>query len=491
MRLDTRLASTALRERRFDLGGTRLDLDGVSFRDATGDGADATTGWWGHFAVTEGDMVWSRPLALSGGLTVEMKDADLLLSVFAQRKGYLRWFADVLDLGKLSAAGRVRLAANAVVLDPFTAESGKLSLRSRLRFAKDSQRGDLLVRYGVLGGGDRAARRRARLQVHPPDPLVREPEGVRGRRQRRCERWRRRSALALKTAGRGTAGSELPPAPPTASAAVAEPELIKHAAGGPDRQHVRAAGLGDDLLEEVLDRQRRQAEPVAVGVLALDTVLVEVKVGLHAEHAVRSDHRGHVEPEAVGVAGRRARANARQVAVELVGVPVPVVHAVSGREHMRERSRLVRGPRDDHDLRGGQRGRRVGCVSQRRGRRCRIGQRQGCGGDRERGSRGLWALDKIGSSGEQEARDLLALRMRHGHCKAPLYRSSSTVTGRSKSVRTLIALTQPQASALLPAIVRKCSGCARNMRRPRDDRGPAARSVGPVGLQIQAACIRG
>ena len=153
LRLDTRLASTALRERRFDLGGTRLDLDGVSFRDATGDGADATTGWWGHFAVTEGDMVWSRPLALSGGLTVEMKDADLLLSVFAQRKGYLRWFADVLDLGKLSAAGRVRLAANAVVLDPFTAESGKLSLRSRLRLARDSQRGDLLVRYGVLAVG--------------------------------------------------------------------------------------------------------------------------------------------------------------------------------------------------------------------------------------------------------------------------------------------------------------------------------------------------
>jgi hypothetical protein len=152
LRLDTRLASSALRERRFDPSGTRLDLDEVSFRDGDDD-SSPTTGWWGHFAVTDGDLVWSRPLALSGGLTVEMKDADLLLSVFAQRKGYLRWFADVLELGKLSAAGRVRLAANAVVLDPFTAESGKLSLRSRLRLARESQRGDLLVRYGVLAVG--------------------------------------------------------------------------------------------------------------------------------------------------------------------------------------------------------------------------------------------------------------------------------------------------------------------------------------------------
>jgi hypothetical protein len=51
---------------------------------------------------------------------------------------------------------------------------------------------------------------------------------------------------------------------------ITELELIEHAVGGPDSKHHRRTHFGDDLLKEVLDRQRG---PAFAG---FDPVLVEV-----------------------------------------------------------------------------------------------------------------------------------------------------------------------------------------------------------------------
>jgi hypothetical protein len=151
--LRTRLASSDLRARRFTLDDARLDLDGVSYREPDEEPAEATDGWWAHLALSDAKMVWSRPLTLDAGATVHMRDAGLLLSLFAQKRHYLKWFASVLDLEDLTARGRLALDGSQIRLDPLDAEAGKFALRSRLRFAKPNVRGDLLLRYGVFKVG--------------------------------------------------------------------------------------------------------------------------------------------------------------------------------------------------------------------------------------------------------------------------------------------------------------------------------------------------
>jgi hypothetical protein len=153
------VASPDLEARRFDLAGTRIELDDVSYREVgdsigeTGETGEPAAGWWARLGLTEGTMTVGRPLALTSSVKAEMKDSDFLLTLFAQRKSYLSWFKGLLSVENVLAEGNIRLGNGAVEVAPLRVTGGKLDLRSRMRFSRDSKSGDLFLRWGRFSTG--------------------------------------------------------------------------------------------------------------------------------------------------------------------------------------------------------------------------------------------------------------------------------------------------------------------------------------------------
>jgi len=151
--LSAPLASPDLTNRRFDLKGTRLELQDVSYRNVESKNEAELPGWFAHAELSGGSIVWGTPLSLRGEGQVEMKNSGPLLTLFAERSRFLRWFNDALNVENVTARGAVRLGNGAVEVESLQASGGPLEIRSRMDFSKTRRWGDLFVRYGRLAAG--------------------------------------------------------------------------------------------------------------------------------------------------------------------------------------------------------------------------------------------------------------------------------------------------------------------------------------------------
>jgi hypothetical protein len=147
------LVSPDLESRRFDLKGIRLELDGVSYQDIGAEAPAEPAGWWARAQLDSGSLVWGSPLSLRGHGRIDMKNSGPLLTLFAQRSRFLKWFDDVLNVENVTAEGMVRLGNGAVQIESLQATGGPLELRTRMTFSKTRRLGDLYVRYGRLAAG--------------------------------------------------------------------------------------------------------------------------------------------------------------------------------------------------------------------------------------------------------------------------------------------------------------------------------------------------
>ncbi len=82
---------------------------------------------------------------------VRLRDAGPLLGVFAERSAYPRWVLGMLDSGEVQASGQLRWRSGEMWVDDLQAENERLSLRARLDLAQARRRGNLYLRWGVLG----------------------------------------------------------------------------------------------------------------------------------------------------------------------------------------------------------------------------------------------------------------------------------------------------------------------------------------------------
>ncbi len=151
--LQAPLSSPDLDSRRFDLQGTRLELDGVSYRDVNTEDPAEPTPWWARARIQSGSLVWGAPLSLRGQGEVEMKNAGPLLTLFSHRSRLVRWFDDVLNVENVTARGTLRMGDGVLEIESLQATGGSLEVRSRMIFSKDQRLGDLYVRYGRLATG--------------------------------------------------------------------------------------------------------------------------------------------------------------------------------------------------------------------------------------------------------------------------------------------------------------------------------------------------
>ena len=147
------LVSPDLATRKFDLKGTRLELDEVSYQDIAAASPAEPTPWWMRAELDSGTLIWGAPLSLRGAGRIDMKNSGPLLALFAQRSRFLRWFDDALNVENVAARGVLRIGNGVVEVESLQATGGPLEVRSRMIFSKVRKRGDLYLRYGRLAAG--------------------------------------------------------------------------------------------------------------------------------------------------------------------------------------------------------------------------------------------------------------------------------------------------------------------------------------------------
>jgi hypothetical protein len=149
------ISTSDLESRRFQLAGTNLTLDGVTYESAGEETREEKNDqdWWARAELTDGSMLWKKPLVLDGTARMKMKNADPILALFAQKKRYLGWFQDLVTIEDITAAGKLRLDNDVLEVSPLQVLGNRFDLRSRLRFSRAGAQGDLYVRYRRLSVG--------------------------------------------------------------------------------------------------------------------------------------------------------------------------------------------------------------------------------------------------------------------------------------------------------------------------------------------------
>ncbi|RRN79111.1 hypothetical protein EIM50_10550 [Pseudoxanthomonas sp. SGD-10] len=147
--LDSRLRRLQVGERRYAVEALSVGLDGVRLEQERGGQAP----WWARMRLEQGELHWREPFEVNGRGTVEMRDASVLLGLFAERKAFPRWIGNLVDSGRAQASGRLRIRDQELVFDHVHASNDRIGLQARLRIAGGQPDGDLYARWGVLGMG--------------------------------------------------------------------------------------------------------------------------------------------------------------------------------------------------------------------------------------------------------------------------------------------------------------------------------------------------
>ncbi|WP_313140690.1 hypothetical protein [Stenotrophomonas sp.] len=146
--VDATLRRGDFKQRYFDLSGTSVQLRNVQVGQQ-----DRKAPWQGRVQFKQGRIDAQAPFRVDANADLTMSDAGPLLAVFAERGDYPRWVLSLLDAGQVKASTRLRWQAGHIVLDGLQAENERLSLRARLDLLDQNKRGDLYLRWGLLGAG--------------------------------------------------------------------------------------------------------------------------------------------------------------------------------------------------------------------------------------------------------------------------------------------------------------------------------------------------
>ena len=147
--VDARVRRAELDSRSFVLDGTRVKLDGITREGGR-------PGWWLDARLQQASLSQAGPggpSALDAQAAVGMRDASLLLELFAQRQHYPRWIDPVIDSGRGRGHARIRMDAGGLRLDPVQARNDRIEVSARLRARDEDLRGQLLARWGVMSAG--------------------------------------------------------------------------------------------------------------------------------------------------------------------------------------------------------------------------------------------------------------------------------------------------------------------------------------------------
>jgi hypothetical protein len=150
LQTDVRLRRADLANRNLDASGSRIALKGLSV-EAPAD--QARSDWWATLELAAATLDLDKRAALDARLNVSMKDLSVLLELFAQKKHFPHWVANVVDEGQADMSGHLRWKDQALVLDRFSGSNDRFHAQARLRLHDGQRKGDLYLGWHKLGLG--------------------------------------------------------------------------------------------------------------------------------------------------------------------------------------------------------------------------------------------------------------------------------------------------------------------------------------------------
>lgn len=145
--IDTKLHRADLKRHTFNIDGTRMALQNVSFAEP---GGESRTGWWTRIDLQRARMDWDRPVSIDGRARIAMKDVGFLLALFSRKKDYPKWMFKLIDSGQAQANANVRLAGQTLLLNDVHASNQRYDVMARLRLHGKRRDGSLYAKWGVL-----------------------------------------------------------------------------------------------------------------------------------------------------------------------------------------------------------------------------------------------------------------------------------------------------------------------------------------------------
>jgi hypothetical protein len=147
---DTRLHRADLASRSLDASGSRIVLKDVGVQAPD---QELQSGWWATLELATARFDLDESPALDAQISASMRDLSVLLALFAQKKHFPDWIANVIDEGQAEMSGRLQWKDQVLVLDRFTGSNDRFHSQARLRLHDGQRNGDLYLGWHKLGLG--------------------------------------------------------------------------------------------------------------------------------------------------------------------------------------------------------------------------------------------------------------------------------------------------------------------------------------------------
>jgi hypothetical protein len=149
LRLDTRLRQVDLKEKRFDISGSKAELTNVRMQG--GDPAD----WWARAHLDDALLLPGRPVFLRAKVESTLSDVRPVFIFFAPegRNPLVRWVEDLLEVQGVGATAAIEIGESYLDVADLAIAGGPAQLQGRLRFDGGNRKGVLLASYGRFDVG--------------------------------------------------------------------------------------------------------------------------------------------------------------------------------------------------------------------------------------------------------------------------------------------------------------------------------------------------
>jgi len=153
--LHTLLRRADLREKRFDISGSKLDLtDVISLDPAPGEAPKPP--WWARAHLDHAVLAPGSPTFLRARVESTLSDTRPLFSLVApagNRGRMLRWVDDLLDIQGIGATADLTVGRSFLSIDHLAVAGGKAQVQGRFQVAAGQPRGILYATLGRLDVG--------------------------------------------------------------------------------------------------------------------------------------------------------------------------------------------------------------------------------------------------------------------------------------------------------------------------------------------------
>jgi hypothetical protein len=153
--LHTLLRRADLREKRFDIGGSKIDLTDVVSLDAPPGEAPGSP-WWARAHFDNAVLAPGSPVFLRARVESTLSDTRPLFALVAPAGGrgkVLHWVDDLLDIQGIGATADLTVGRSFLGVDHLAVAGGKAQVQGRFQVADGQQRGILYAALGRLDVG--------------------------------------------------------------------------------------------------------------------------------------------------------------------------------------------------------------------------------------------------------------------------------------------------------------------------------------------------